>query len=290
MRYTAHGDLSDSSKPAVVMVHGFGASCEHWRKSVKPLCDAGFRVYAIDLLGYGWSDKPESVEPAVLYTMETWAHQLNDFVSEVVQTPAFFACNSIGCIVALQAAVNQPHTVQGLFLLDISLRGLHVKNQSQLSRPFISAFQWMLWNSPIGELFFKSVANPNAIRNVLKEAYCDHSAVTDELVQALLQPGLLPNANRVFLDFLTYSGGPLPSELLNAIEPLNVPIAMAWGQEDPWEDIRKGRDFEKYNAVHEFIELPAAGHCPQDEQPDKVNSLIIDFVHRHCGNELLVKI
>lgn len=46
----------------------------------------------------------------------------------------------------------------------------------------------------------------------------DKSAVTDELVQIILQPGLDPGAVDVFLDFICYSGGPLPEELLPQVK------------------------------------------------------------------------
>lgn len=56
------------------------------------------RVFAIDLIGYGYSDKPNPRELQLesFYTFETWGSQLNDFCTTVVQDKAFFICNSIG--------------------------------------------------------------------------------------------------------------------------------------------------------------------------------------------------
>lgn len=55
------------------------------------------RVYAIDLIGYGYSDKPNPREfEESFYTFETWGEQLNTFCAEVVKGDAFFICNSIG--------------------------------------------------------------------------------------------------------------------------------------------------------------------------------------------------
>merc|ERR1712190_39141 len=45
--------------PPVVFVHGFGASSKHWRATLKDLTATGRTVYAIDLLGFGSSPKPE---------------------------------------------------------------------------------------------------------------------------------------------------------------------------------------------------------------------------------------
>lgn len=70
---------------------------DHWRKNI-PILAESHRVFAIDLIGYGYSDKPNPRELGVdpFYTFETWASQLNDFCLDVVRDEAFFICNSIG--------------------------------------------------------------------------------------------------------------------------------------------------------------------------------------------------
>ncbi|CAI0554084.1 unnamed protein product, partial [Linum tenue] len=59
---------SPSRSPPLLLVHGFGASIPHWRRNIETLAQ-NRAVYAIDLLGFGESDKPEGFS----YTMETWA-------------------------------------------------------------------------------------------------------------------------------------------------------------------------------------------------------------------------
>ena len=70
---------------------------DHWRKNI-PVLAKSHRVYSIDLIGYGYSDKPNPRQfgDTPFYTFETWASQLNDFCKEVVKDEAFFICNSIG--------------------------------------------------------------------------------------------------------------------------------------------------------------------------------------------------
>lgn len=62
------------------------------------------------------------------------------------------------------------------------------------------------------------------VKSILQQCYGDKSAVTDELVADILQPGLLPGAAAVFLDFVTYSSGPLPEDLLAKVQT----ICMHW--------------------------------------------------------------
>lgn len=56
-----------------------------------------------------------------------------------------------------------------------------------------------------------------AVGNVLRQCYADPAAVTDELVDCILKPGLQPGAAEVFLDFISYSGGPLPEQQLQVL-------------------------------------------------------------------------
>jgi hypothetical protein len=65
------------------------------------------------------------------------------------------------------------------------------------------------------------------VKNILRQCYGDKSAVTDELVSDILTPGLQPGAAAVFLDFVSYSSGPLPEDLLPRVRTLGVSLAMS---------------------------------------------------------------
>ncbi|CAL1373161.1 unnamed protein product [Linum trigynum] len=279
--YSIRYQCAGKRGPALVLVHGFGANSDHWRKNI-PVLAKSHRVYAIDLIGYGYSDKPNprGFGDAPFYTFQTWATQLIDFCAEVVQDEAFYICNSIGGLVGLQAAVMQPQICKGVVLLNISLRMLHIKKQPPFGRPFIRSFQNLLRNTALGKFFFSSVAKPGSVRNILRQCYHDTSQVTDELVEKILQPGLQPGAADVFLEFICYSDGPLPEELLPQIK---CPVLIGWGDKDPWEPIELGRAYGDFDTVEEFVVLPNVGHCPQDEAPHLVNPLVESFVARHSA-------
>ncbi|NES25591.1 MAG: alpha/beta fold hydrolase, partial [Symploca sp. SIO3E6] len=115
---------------SVVMIHGFGASSGHWRKNL-PVLGECFRCYALDLIGFGASAKPIPGEE-IEYTFETWGQQVADFCREVVGDSAFLVGNSIGCIVVMQVAVDNPEMSLGVALLNCSLRLLHQSKRAEL--------------------------------------------------------------------------------------------------------------------------------------------------------------
>ncbi|MEL6400793.1 MAG: alpha/beta fold hydrolase [Cyanobacteria bacterium J06626_4] len=263
----------------MLLIHGFGASSDHWRKNLPVLAETN-QVYAIDLIGFGKSVKPAPGDP-ITYTFETWGQLVVDFCRDVIGEPVFLVGNSIGCVVALQAAVMEPEQVRAIAMLDCSLRLLHDRKRSTL--PWYRGaptpiFQALLGIRPLGHFFFSRLARPNFIRNVLKQAYGREEAVTDELVDLLIEPSKDEGAADVFLAFVRYSQGPLAEDLL---PQLNCPVLVIWGDADPWEPIELGRAYTDYPAVEDFIELKGIGHCPQDEAPELVNPLLRDWVAKH---------
>lgn len=262
----------------LVLIHGFGASVGHWRKNL-PVLGTQYRCYAIDLLGFGKSAKPTPGE-TVQYCFETWAAQIQAFCEVIVGEPAVLVGNSIGCIVAMETAVHYPNWVRGAIALNFSLRLFHERKLAKA--PFyqrwgVPLFQKILTQTPLGSFFFQRLARPRAIRNVLSQAYCDHQAITDELIEILLSPAKDPGAVAVFLAFISYSQGPLAEDLL---PKMSCPTVVMWGTEDPWEPIALGRELMAAYPHIEFIPLDGVGHCPQDEAPDLVNQEILQWLAR----------
>ncbi len=269
--------VAGETGPAVVLVHGFGASAQHWRKNI-PVLGTNFRTFAIDLIGFGNSAKPIPGEK-IAYTFETWSQLIADFCQEIVQTPAFLVGNSIGCIVIMQTAVNHPELVLGIASLNFSLRLLHERKRKELpwyKNMGASLMQNILSNKLIGNFFFQQIAQPKVVKKILLQAYGNTEAVTDELVDILMKPSQDEGAAEVFLAFTRYSQGPLAEDLLPLIK---CPVLLIWGEKDPWEKIELAREFTKFASVENFISLPGIGHCPQDEAPDQVNQILINWIN-----------
>ncbi|NES94717.1 MAG: alpha/beta fold hydrolase [Desertifilum sp. SIO1I2] len=272
IRYQTQGTRG----PVVILIHGFGASLAHWRYNL-PVLATECRCFAIDLIGFGGSAKP-TPGTEIAYTFETWAQQIADFCREVIGEPALLVGNSIGCIVAMQAAVSYPEWVKEVALVNCSLRLLHDRRRMQLPwyrRHGAPLLQRLLAVSWIGQLFFKQIAQPKVVRKILLQAYKRPEAVTDELVDLLMAPALDRGAGDVFLAFTRYSQGPLPEDLL---EVLPCQALILWGTDDPWEPIALGRKFAEFPQVKQFIDLEGVGHCPQDEAPELVNPILLEWV------------
>jgi pimeloyl-ACP methyl ester carboxylesterase len=206
MRYKLAEPEGFTKPDPVICLHGFGGNADQFRKNLPVLAKEGYATYSLDLLGYGYSEKPDPklYDVNAIYNFENWAEQTTSFIENVVRRPSILVCNSVGGVVGLQAAVNRPDLVKGIVLIDISLRMLHVKKQSPLLRPLTSLLQTVLRETGIGKTFFKQVAQPETLRNILRQAYADPNSIDDETLDIILKPGLQPGAAEVFLDFISY--------------------------------------------------------------------------------------
>jgi pimeloyl-ACP methyl ester carboxylesterase len=272
INYRTAGDTG----AAVLLIHGFGASVGHWRKNLPVLAES-CRCYAIDLIGFGASAKP-TPGAEIEYTFETWAELVADFCREIIGSPTILVGNSIGCIVALQAAVTEPKLFIGVALINCSLRLLHDRKRVDLPwyrRWGTPILQSILTIPGIGNFFFQQLAQRTVVRKILLQAYDRADAVSEELIDILMAPATDPGAADVFLKFTAYSWGPLPEDLL---PQLTCPAIAIWGAADPWEPIELGRELMNVSTVGEFVELANVGHCPQDEAPELVNPVLQNWI------------
>ncbi|NER36995.1 MAG: alpha/beta fold hydrolase [Oscillatoria sp. SIO1A7] len=263
---------SHPGRPPLLLVHGFGASTNHWRKNIAQLQN-DFEVWAIDLLGFGASDKADCQ-----YSGDLWRDQLHDFIQEVVGAPVVLAGNSLGGYAALCVAAQRPESAVGLVLLNSA--GPFTPAEPQPEPPFYrkalgSAMKWLFWQDWFSFLVFQWTRRRSLIRKTLEKVYLDKSAVTDQLVEDIYRPSCDPGAARVFASVFKTPSGEKVDVLLGE---LTKPLLMLWGEADPWMNVpERALSFRQYYPELTEYYLQA-GHCPHDEVPDRVNELIRSWV------------
>lgn len=222
-----------------------------------------------------------------VYNFFTWAEQLADFATHVVKPSdgkVILVCNSIGTISSLQAAIDAPGLFDGVFVINPNFRELHVAESPRFIQPAVQLVQRLLREN--GQPLFDALANTETVKSILKEPYSVTEAVTDELVDVLLTPLLLPGSADVVFDTLSYSAGPLPEQQLQDSNLSETAVEVCYGEEDPWTPLPRVRALTRYAPVGKVIPLPGVGHCPHDEAPELVNPLVVDFVQRVASSRV----
>ena len=260
-------------RPPLLLIHGFGASTDHWRKNILGLQN-DFEVWAIDLLGFG-----RSAKPSWDYSGELWRDQLHEFITEVIKQPVILAGNSLGGYTALCVTAQRPASAKGLILINSAgpfTQAQAVVKKTDPFRETLSSIIQSTFRQPWASfLLFQYVRQRPIIRNTLQKVYLDQSAITDQLIDEIYRPSCDPGAAEVFASVFKTPQGEKIDVLL---EQTTCPLLMLWGEADPWIDARsRGARFRQHypQLTEHYLR---AGHCPHDEVPDQVNSLIRSWV------------
>lgn len=269
--YYVQSGSAHTHRPPLLLVHGFGASTDHWRKNIADL-KQDFSVWAIDLVGFGRSAKPNWQ-----YSGDVWRDQLNDFIKDVIGQPTVLAGNSLGGYASLCVAAQRPDAAAGLILVNSAgpFTDLVITKPDPIREVMGNTIQVLFRQPWASNLLFQYVRQHWVIRQTLERVYLDQSAVTDQLVEEIYRPSCDPGAAQVFASVFRTPQGEKVDQLL---EQLTCPLLTLWGEADPWMNSReRGARFRKhYPDLTEYY--LRAGHCPHDEVPDQVNELIRSWV------------
>jgi pimeloyl-ACP methyl ester carboxylesterase len=279
---TSNGTSSHPERPPLLLIHGFGASTDHWRKNIAEL-KADFDVYALDLIGFGRSSKPGSG-----YSNELWRDQIADFITEIIARPAVVAGNSIGGYSSLVTGATRPDAVVGVVMLN-GVGSFSEQQSPEPQNPFQKAVGEAIKAiilSPVPSwVVFQFVRNKSYIRKTLEQVYVNKSEVTEQLIDDIYRPATDPDAPAAFAALFKADRGEYVDTLL---AKMHCPLLLIWGDADPWMNTySRGALFQKHYGQSEGGQPEGgqperkleehhinAGHCPHDDDPAAVNALI----------------
>lgn len=258
--HNIHYLTKGSGKP-VILIHGLGGHSFSWRKNIAPLAKF-FQVYAPDLKGFGFSDRPLKSD----YSLEGMATFLIRFMDALEIPEAALIGNSMGGLLSLAVALWYPSRVTHLVLV------------GSAGYPFKSKFIWKLLKTPgLGE-FLIQFAGRSSIRQSLINCYYDPSSITQEDIEGYFRPHVQNSNFKPPLLILRKFKFDRPSPLESLYSQIKIPTLIIWGKEDRIIPVDHAYQFHREIKTSQLVILEKVGHVPQEESPDEFNRIIIDFV------------
>ncbi len=283
--------LGDPCDPAIVLIHGFGASSSHWRHNSGALAAAGYQVFGLDLIGFGRSDQP-GLNQGFSLDNHFWARQLSAFLEEIVQRPAVLVGNSLGGLTVLTTAALRPALVTAAVaapLPDPTLLSPLPKQQSRWLRRLKRITVTLVCRLIPLELIVPLIARTPLLRAGLQGAY-QRSIHSDEELQTLIaQPALRRTAARslraMSVGMALRSRAATAPVLLQRLKNIrnSPPLLLIWGRQDRFVPLMIG---EAVKSQHPWVELKVienAGHCPHDETPELFQHELLHWLDRNLG-------
>ena len=275
VRYQPVGIGNDAVKLAIhesgrgkplILLHGLGASSYTWRKII-PELEKKYRVIAIDLKGFGQSDKPLDER----YSLLDHSRLIEDFILRRKLRNVTLAGHSYGGGVALAVALNLKdsghNNISRLILID-----------SIAYRQPLPFFFKVLKTPVIGEIGMSIVPPEFQMGRALTIAYYEDDKVTDEMVNAYASALQSEGGRHALLYTIDRLDPAIADRFSNRYHELTQPALVMWCDHDRIVPLPYGRRLARDLPNADFSLIADCGHIPHEEQPKAALKAIRDFV------------
>lgn len=262
-------EFGDASQPTIVLIHGYTASLYVWKTVAPMLADGGFHVVALDLIGFGYSEKPSWFD----YAIASQARMAARFMNRLGIGQATVLGSSYGGAVAATLALDYPERVGKLVLVDTVCND-NLKNHPILRLAAIRG---------IGEALTPFLVDSRAFQRYRMRgtlAPANHDLITDDRVESILRPLTAADAHHSLLaTSRAWSAGRIEEDA----HLINQPTLIIWGEDD--KVIPADDGYKLYESIlnSRFFILKNCGHVPQEEKSDVFAKLVTEFCRDRKG-------
>ncbi len=263
--------LTMGEGPDVVLIHGLGATKASFLDTAAALARHGYRVHAIDLPGFGSSEKP-LLAP---YNATWFSTQVVGLLDALGIERAHLVGNSMGGRVAIETGLRAPQRVRSLTLLCPAVA--FVKRDLwplvKVLRPELGLLPHGLRRSVVARQVWELFADPDALDPTMADV------VVDEFRRVYASPAaraaFLTSARNIYLDRPFGRGGFYPR-----LATLRPPALFVWGTHDVLIPAGFKRHVEQWLPSAEQLVLQGCGHVPQVERADQVTGVLLRLLRR----------
>lgn len=246
-----HVEIRGQGEP-LVLVHGIGGSTYTWRL-VTPQLSRRFRTVAIDLNGFGYTERPTAKEA---YSRTGQLDLLTGVMDVLGIDSAHFIGHSYGGGLVLTLAHQRPERVRSIVAVDSATPEWSATGRRKHR-----------FAAPVVPLYVRSLLlQPGHIASALRRSFYNDALVNPDLVESYRERLRVEGVSRTFRNLARPHG---ESEDLKEVplEEIHQPILLLWGREDQVIVVDEGRKAAARMARSRFVVLPECGHLPMEEQP-----------------------
>jgi pimeloyl-ACP methyl ester carboxylesterase len=254
------------AKPVIILIHGLGDDADSWRRLI-PLLSGTFRVLAPDLPGFGRSAASgrAGIKRHVAAVLALLAET----------GPAILAGNSMGALVAEEAAMTRPDLVRALVLLDGGIptaaaldRGFLLMALPFAGKKWYRAFRAdheRAWQSLFG-YYADIMSLPEADRRFLRERAIARVESSSQ------ERAYFASLRSLILHSAFHSG-----RLARFLSGFPGKLLIIWGAEDTVLPPESSRPIRELRPDAAFNRISGAGHLPHQEKPEETAAVILQF-------------
>ena len=269
-------EAGPSTGPIALLLHGFPEMWWSWRHQIQVLADAGFQVIAPDLRGYNDSEKHGP------YDMETLVEDACGLIRYLGRESAHIIGHDWGGAIAWQLAATRPEYCDRLVVMNcphprMYLRALRIRPRQMLKSWYVLAFQ-----IPKIPEFAIGKTRGSMLKAMYRASAIDPTHFSDEEITPMIEAMAKPGVARAAVDYYrTMAAQALRRVRGPKLNPVQSQTLLIWAKNDAALDFDSLVPGTHEYAPHLRVEtIEECGHFVQEEQPERVNDLLLGFLGR----------
>jgi 4,5:9,10-diseco-3-hydroxy-5,9,17-trioxoandrosta-1(10),2-diene-4-oate hydrolase len=248
--------LEQGKGPAVVLVHGSGPGANgysNFKRNIGPIAEAGYRVLVPDMIGFGWSSKPD-----IDYPLDLFVTTLLEFLDQVGVKRCTLVGNSLGGAISIKALLDRPSLVEKLVMMGTGgIESRETYFAMPGIRAMVSQFVGAGFDRPrLRELLEMLAFDPRVVDDALLE---ERWSVLQTQPKAVLARMLIPDLSPRLID-------------------IRCPVLGFWGVEDHFCPVSGANKILAAVGDSRMVLLAHCGHWAMLEYPDVFNRYVVDFL------------
>jgi pimeloyl-ACP methyl ester carboxylesterase len=244
--------------PPILLVHGTAGWSGFWRNVSAHLAARGWRVIAVDLPPFGYSEHDGQAR----YDRASQAARLASVLEQIAGRPAIVVGHSFGAGAVVELALREPARVRSLVLVDAALGALDPAPQGR------GLTGWALGQSWIAQpVTSASLTNPMLTGWLFRSLLARKEAAAPwvETIQQPMRREGTTAAYAAWLPFLLAADDGGMSRRSANLARIAMPAALIWGEADTVTPIAQGETLARLMRARSFARLPGVGHIPHIE-------------------------
>ncbi len=244
-------EAGDPSRKHILCLHGLGASAERWSKAL-PILGKEYHVVAPDIVGFGYSDKPE-----VHYTMDFFVKFVDKFAERLKMSSVTLVGASLGGHIAVETALQHARMLEKLVL--VSPAGI-MKEPTTALNHYIAAAMFPTFDN--AKKAFEEMAGSTTVDEVYTRDFVNRMQ--------------LPNAKYAFMSAVL--GSKAAPSLEGRLQRIKAPTLVVWGDKDALMPVEFAEKFRQEISGSKLVIMKGCGHTPYFDKPDKFCDLVRGFL------------
>jgi pimeloyl-ACP methyl ester carboxylesterase len=263
-------EFGEDVHPTLLLIHGYTASTYVWHQVAPKIADQGFHVIAIDLLGFGFSEKPRWFD----YSIASQARMVLRFMNRLGIGKATLVGSSYGGAVCSWFTLDNPERVEKLVLVGAVIN----------DRPMTHPLMRVISVPGVGETISPFLIDSRAFLKFRMQGTLDpsnHHLITEERVEAVLRPLRAADAhNSLLMTIKNWDANRIEEDA----HLINQPTLLLWGDNDTVIPIGNGEKLYDKILNSRFVIFKNCGHIPPEENPELFTALVTEFCKDSKGH------